>query len=234
LTGAVDKRGSGEFPLDSPEPSLAILIPVLKRPHRVIPVLESARRATPAASVYFIHDHDDFPEIEAIEQANASKEAICCSGNYATKINSGAEYTNESFILTGADDLEFHPGWYAKALEKMTEGVMVVGTNDICNPAVIAGQHATHFLVRREYVEQGTIDEPYKLLHEGYPHEWVDNEFIETARARGVYAHAEESIVEHLHPMAGKAPMDDLYAGAQERMQRGGPLFLQRQRLWQK
>lgn len=234
MTVAVDKQGSGEIPLDSPEPSLAILIPVLKRPHRVQPVLDSIRRATPNAGVYFIHDHDDFPEIESIERANAEKQAICCSGNYATKINNGAEFTNESFIFTGADDLEFHPGWYEKALEQMTDGIMVVGTNDICNPAVMAGEHATHFLVKREYVEQGTIDEPYKLLHEGYQHEWVDNEFIGTAKAREVYAHANESIVEHLHPMVGKAPMDELYAGMPQRMQQGGQLFVQRQSLWQR
>lgn len=182
--------------------------------------------------MYFIHDHDDFPEVEAIERANVEKEAICCSGNYATKINSGVEYTDEPFIFTGADDLEFHPGWYAKALEKMTKDIMVVGTNDLCNPAVIAGMHATHFLVKREYFAQGTIDEPYKLLHEGYEHEWVDNEFIETAKARGVYAHADEAVVEHLHPMVGKAPMDQLYEGSQGRIQRGGQLFMQRQLLW--
>lgn len=233
MSGAVDKQGSGEIPLDSPEPSLAILIPVLKRPHRVIPVLESIRRATPAASVCFIHNSDDFPEIEALDEANVEKEAFVCDGNYAEKINFAAEDIYEDFIFTGADDLEFHTGWYQAALAHMTEGTMVVGTNDICNPNVIAGRHATHFLVRTEYLEQGTIDEPYKLLHEGYQHEWVDNEFIETARARGVYAHADDSIVEHLHPMVGKAPMDELYAGMHERMQQGGPLFLERQKLWQ-
>lgn len=233
MTKAADKRGSGEYTSHSPEPALAVLIPVLKRPHRVQPVLDSVRRSTPSANVYFIHDHDDFPEIEAIEQANVEKESICCSGNYAAKINTGASFTNEPFIFTGADDLEFYPGWYEEALEKMTEDAMVVGTNDLCNQAVIAGQHATHFLVRREYMAQGTIDEPDKLLHEGYRHEWVDNEFIETAKARGVYSHAGGAIVEHLHPMNGKAPIDSLYAGSPERMQQGGQLFLQRQRLWQ-
>lgn len=200
----------------------------------MLPVLNSIRFHTPDAGVYFIHDHDDFPEIKAIEEAGVLKQALVCSGNYAEKINWAAENTDEHFIFTGADDLQFHHGWYEEALSCMAdENIMVVGTNDLCNPAVIAGMHATHFLVRREYLAEGTIDEPYKLLHEGYQHEWVDNEFIETAKARGVYAQANESIVEHLHPMVGKAPMDELYANIPERMEQGGRLFLQRRRLWQ-
>jgi len=43
------------------------------------------------------------------------------------------------------------------------------------------------------------------LYHTGYWHEGCDVEFAATARSRGTYAFAADSIVEHLHPLWGKA-----------------------------
>jgi hypothetical protein len=98
----------------------------------------------------------------------------------------------------------------------------VVGTQDLCNGRTLRGEHATHFLVRRSYMlERGTVDERGKIFHEGYPHEYVDDELVGTARARGAWAFAEASIVEHLHPSVGKAPLDPLYEQQRARMRRG-------------
>ena len=92
---------------------------------------------------------------------------------------------------------------------------------------------ATHFLVTRSYVEQfGTIDEPGKFFHEGYPHEWVDDEAIGTAQYRKAYAYADDSIVEHMHPAWGKADWDDTYRRMGQRMRDGQTLFNRRRSLW--
>lgn len=184
----------------------------------------------------FICDPDDEAEQEAIAwertRTTLRVNAVAPGGNYAFKVNYGVNLTREPLIFLGADDLHFHPGWLAAAIAKLSDGVGVVGTNDMCNPAVMAGEHATHFLVTREYAQRGTIDDLDKLLHEGYPHEWVDNEFIETAKARDAYAMALGAVVEHLHPLAGKAPSDELYAGAPERMAAGQAIFDKRRHLW--
>ena len=84
----------------------------------------------------------------------------------------------------------------------------------------------------REYVDRGTIDEPGKLLHEGYPHEYVDDEFVQTAKKRGAWAFAEASIVEHLHPSWGKAPRDKLYDAQRQRMNAGRVVLNRRRHLW--
>lgn len=212
--------------------AVILIIPVLHRPHRVEPLINSIEAATPREHrTLFIVDPDDDEEREAIERHDGLY--AICAGNYATKINYGADITAEPLIFTGADDLEFHDGWLEAAESwLLTSDAMVAGTNDLCNPKVIAGEHATHFLVRREYLKFGTIDEGRKLLHEGYQHEYVDNEFIETAKHRGVYVQAGDSIVEHLHPMAGKAPMDDLYAASTQRMVQGAQLYGERKALW--
>lgn len=213
---------------------LAVLVPVLARPQNVVPLVESATRNTPNLStLLFIASPGDEAELAELERAGV--EYVVKEGNYATKINEGASMTTEPYIFTGADDLRFHPGWYEAAFDVMLgEGVEVVGTQDLCNPRVIAGEHATHFLLTRYYYEKwGTIDDRPAIFHEGYPHEYVDDELIGTAKMRDAYAFAEKSIVEHLHPLAGKAPTDELYEASASRMRQGRPLFEKRRKLWE-
>lgn len=109
----------------------------------------------------------------------------------------------------------------------------MVGTNDGSNPRTASGRHSTHTAVTRDYVDRlGTADEPGKVLHEGYWHEYVDDEFVWTAKARRVWAHAADSHVEHLHPNWGKRPADASDAKQPERFAQGRALFDSRRPLW--
>ena len=212
---------------------LVILIPMLGRAHRVEPVLASIRTATPEARVLFLTTPGD-PAQAVIGAVQAEQLAVPYqrSGDYARKINAGYRHTTEPLIFLGADDLHFHPGWFEACLRQLTAGVGVVGTNDLTNPRTMSGAHSTHSLVTRWYADLGQIDGQPGILHEGYPHEYVDDELVATARRRNAFAHAAAAHVEHLHPMAGKAPMDPMYAQQARRMDRGRIIFRQRQRLW--
>lgn len=210
---------------------LAILVPVLERPGNVQPLLDSIAATTPDPyRVLFIADPHDVPEHDAIRAAGG--EFITVDGNYAAKINVGVRATDEPYIFMGADDLRFHPKWLERAMTKMRGKVGVVGTNDMGNPRVVSGDHSTHSLVARWYADLGTIDDPTKVLHEGYLHEFVDDEFVETAKSRGAFISARDSHVEHLHPMWDKAPTDHLYQAQQTRMRAGRRVFRQRCKLW--
>jgi glycosyltransferase involved in cell wall biosynthesis len=210
---------------------LVILVPALRRPQNVEPLAQSIRAATMTSfRIVFICDPDDFAEQRAAYAADC--DVMLIAGNYAQKINAGVRASAEPLIFLGADDLYFHPGWLQAATAKMVDPIGVVGTNDLGNPRVITGEHSTHSLVARWYVAFGTIDDPGRLLHEGYPHEFVDDEFIFTARRRGAFAAATDSIVEHLHPHWGKAPTDELYEQHRERMRAGARIFRRRRFLW--
>lgn len=216
--------------------TVAIIVPVLRRPHRVAPLIESIEAATPEPHhTLFVCSPGDDDEIAAIKNAGAEHietPVAYTFADYALKINLGYRATWEPLLFLGADDLHFHPGWFEKAYEKLAPGVGVVGTNDLCNKRT-RRQHSTHSLVTRDYVDRyGTIDEPRKILHEGYEHELCDDEFVLTATHRGAYVHADDCYVEHLHPMNGKAPSDDLYAQQTRRILAGRPLFNERSRLW--
>jgi hypothetical protein len=221
---------------------VAVIVPVLDRPTRVEPLLQSlaAAQGEHPYSVLFVVSQND-PEETAAVHLGCFRYAFADwmkagwppgAGDWARKIHAGVEATTEPWIFTGADDLEFQPGWADEALHVAT-GARFVGTCDCANPRVKRGQHSTHSLVARSYItELGTIDEPGKLLHEGYDHSFSDDEAVETAKARGEWAFAADSCVCHSHPFFGTAPMDATYSKAHRASVADARLFAQRRRLW--
>lgn len=217
--------------------TVAILVPVLRRPHRVRPLLESIVAATPEPHrVLFVATAGDEAELAAIDAEGADVLVVPANarGDYAVKINRGYQETAEPFLFCAADDLHFHPGWLPAALKAMANAAVgVVGTNDLGSKRVMAGEHSTHSLIRRSYIDQyGTVDESRKVLCDMYPHEFVDDELVETAKHRGAWWFAADSIVEHLHPNWGKGDMDELYAQQAQRMRLGRKIFMSRRHMW--
>ena len=211
---------------------LVVLVPVLKRPHRVAPTLESIQATVPGARTLFIPDPDDDPERAAIRACGADELPV--EGGYARKINAGVAATSEPLLFLGADDLDFKPGWFEAATAKLREGAEVVGVNDLVQRP--HRTHATHFLMTRAYAERPTIDgspgDRAHPLHEGYTHWFIDDELIATARHRGKYAYAPEAMVEHMHYAGGKAPDDETYFRGREHRFRDQQLFRGRESLW--
>lgn len=216
--------------------SVCIVVPVLGRPQNVAPLIQSVEAATPSGyRLLFVATETDRAEIDALEAFSADFVTIDEPGTYARKINLGARCSTEPLLFTAADDLRFHRGWLTAARALLDGTVQVVGTNDLGNPRTVRGEHSTHTLVTREYIDGpgGVADgEPGQVLCELYPHEYCDDEFIQTAKARGVYAHAFDSHVEHLHYLWGKGEDDDTYRLGRSRTRKGRLLFRQRRRLW--
>jgi len=195
--------------------AVAVVVPVLGRPHHAARFMDSLRATTDMAlaTVYAVGQGGDEETMAAWEAAGAT---VLDSGeqvSFAAKCNLAYAKTAEPWLFLVGSDVRFHPGWLDHAQAAATDGVHVVGTNDLGNPRVIAGEHATHLLVRRAYVDdQGASwDGPGVVCHEGYRHWWVDQEIVDAAKQRGVWAMALASRVEHLHPAWGKAPMDAVY-----------------------
>jgi hypothetical protein len=182
----------------------------------------------------FVANEGDDAEIAELIAAKADHIIVPANRiSWACKINDGFRATTEEWIFTGADDLNFHPDWFERALLWANDTIGIIGTNDICNPRVMTGEHSTHMLVRRSYIEKwGTIDEPGVVLHERYRHAFADDECVATAKARGVYVHAYDSIVEHMHPNTQKSEMDETYKEGMKYSADGRRVFSQRKKLW--
>lgn len=214
--------------------SVAVLVPVLNRPHRIAPLLESIEAATPEPH-RVIFGCSDQPTVDELDRCGAwyVRDDGGAEGTWAKRINRLYREVNEPYILTGADDLAFRPGWFQAALQTMgtlPEGSGVVGINDLHNPAGV------HFFIARSYVENvgGVLDEPPGVVCcDVYPHSYTDDEIRATAQFHGRYAYSRESVIEHMHAGAGKAPHDEVYAMGLASMGPGLAIFQSRAHLWQ-
>jgi hypothetical protein len=216
-----------------------ILVPVLGRPQNAQPLVDSIREATEVEHfITFLCSEGDVEEIDAVHETGCLF-LLSADGRYAPKINLGVRSTDGEYVLLGADDLRFHPGWDVAAIGRYEEtGKPVIGTNDLGNATVMAGRHATHSLVHRSYVARGTIDDPTCLLHEGYQHNWVDTEFIATAMKRDAFTFCRDSRVEHMHHFwrdedgKPKGEDDAIYEKGRQTYAVDRRLYLKRRRFW--
>lgn len=200
-------------PMGDGRDEVAVIVPAMRRPNNVAPLVESLGDT---ANVYFVCDPDDTAEISAVEAAGAKLIISDRGHSFAQKANCAFEQTTEPWVFLCGDDVRFSPDWLA-APRKLSDRFDVIGTNDAedggGNASVQAGLHADHMLVRRAYVDRygASLDGPGSLCHEGYNHFFVDIELVRLARARGVFAPCLASVVEHLHPGLGKGQPDLIY-----------------------
>jgi hypothetical protein len=196
--------------------SAVVVVPVLGRPHRAQPFVDSLRETSDVRLVFIC----SMTDVEQKKACRATGEEVIIArwipdkADFARKINLGYRRTSEDWIFCGADDLRFKPGWLEAALaEGRRTGLGVIGTQDEGNPFVRRGRHSTHPLVRRTYIEEygGTFDNSGEIYSELYDHQWVDSELVTIAQNRKQWSFARRSYVEHMHPHWKKGEMDATY-----------------------
>lgn len=200
---------------------VSVVVPVMQRPANARPFMDSLRASTGLADVYAVADVGDTETINAwkAEHATVLVTAGNTPGTFAEKVNIGYRESQHPWIFITGDDVRFHAGWLDHAQAVAGTQHHVIGTNDLANPRVTTGEHATHLLIRRAYVdEQGSSwDGPEVVAHEGYRHWYVDDEIVTAAKQRGVWEMALGARVEHLHPLFGTAETDAVYELGQSR-----------------
>ena len=217
-------------------PEISVIVPSWGRPSRLASVVANIHEATACDhEVLVVAEPGDHATREAGRPLDAALILNSRTANYAGAVNTAAALARGRYLFAGSDDLRFHPGWDEAVLAVMTGDVRVGGTNDLLNPYVLEGRHATHYLADRRYVADpgGVWDgEPGLMLFEGYGHQFTDCEFIGTAKARGVFAPCPGSVVEHLHYQAGRSAWDPTYARGQAGIREDEALFRSREPMW--
>ncbi len=208
-----------------PMTELAVLVPVLNRPQNVAPLVESFLAGCPGhAELWFIVNADDVDELEQIRPAFRGIERINIftlfpeSRSWPIKINHGTRHADADWFLCAADDVTFTLDWWEATKPYRDDPTIgVIGTNDSHdgsgNPAVAAGEHTCHPLIRATYIrDYGTWDGPGQAVCEEYHHWFVDNELVITAKMRSAWAFCREAVIEHHHPYWDPSiPWDDTY-----------------------
>jgi len=222
-------------PMEMTSPLVAVLVPVLGRPARVEPLVRSFTETSSAhARLYFIAQQSDLDEVAAI-RATGYEPIIVGDDDrsWARKINRGYNKTSETWMLLGADDIAFAPGWIDAIMPILQEHRGVIGTNDLGNHGTIHGTHSTHPLVHRSYADLcGTVDERNSVVHGNYDHNYPDTELVATAVRRGLYVHRADCVIEHLHPAWGKGQDDATYQRGNLKVQQDAALFTSRRSLF--
>lgn len=189
----------------------AVVVPVLNRPHRAAPFMESLRASTVMAEVFAVCS--EARDLAAWTDAGATT-LYTPKVTFARKVNVGYRATDHPYLFLTGDDVTFHPRWleYAQRVSTLYCKA-VVGTNDLANPRVMSGEHGVHLLIRRNYIDEhgASWDGPGVVCHEGYGHCFVDNELVAVAKQRDEWASALDSYVEHMHPAFGKGNLDATY-----------------------
>ena len=204
----------GAFVAPPADELVDVIVPVLRRPQNAAPFMRSLRASTGLAAVWAVVQDDDVETAGAWSEAGAHVVSSGTRSSFACKVNDGYRVANAPWLFLAGDDVRFQAGWLDHAQHvARSSGARVVGTNDLGNQRVVAGEHATHMLVARSYVDEvgASWDGPGVVCHEGYKHWFVDDELVAAAKLRGVWAMALGSIVEHLHPAWGKAELDATY-----------------------
>lgn len=230
--------GIREQQINSWEDGVRVILPVFQRPQRAAFVLHSLAASEREVKLrpLFMVSFGDETELRAVKQTGADFvqlfEGRRC-GDYARKINLGAALTLEPWVFTGADDVAFEPGWADVAIAFAEKsGLRAIGVNDLGRWAKHKQPPATHFLVARSYLTEGTADERDVIFHTGYDHNYVDTEFMETARSREAYGYCAAAVVEHMHPVWRKGRRDPVYALGQRHTKEDYNHYLKRRQLW--
>jgi hypothetical protein len=211
-----------------------ILVPVLGRPHNAQPLVDSAAATAEPYRVVFVCSPNDSEQIAACQATGAETMIVDWNpgkGDCARKLNYAFLHTDSEWVFQGADDIRFSPMWDHQALMLARKrDKQVIGTNDLHNPAVKRRLQSTHTLFARSYIDRqgGTIDSTGVVFCELYDHQFIDTEFVETARRRHVWAFSRHSVVEHLHPHWGLAQMDDTYVKAYRATDQDYRLYMSR------
>jgi hypothetical protein len=203
----------------------AVVVPTM-RPANAEPFMASLRASTETAAVYAVTD----PESAPAWRSAGAEVLVGDEVSFAQRVNAGYRATDEPWLFLVGDDVRFHRNWLINAKLIASRRYHVVGTADLANPRVMSGEHATHLLIRRSYVDDvgASWDGPKVVCHEGYRHWFVDDEIVAAAQRRGVWAFARSSVVEHLHPLTGKADWDDVYEIGVTHKDADGELFRSR------
>ena len=214
---------------------VAVIVPVMRRPQNVKPFVESCTSTAHTANIYFIVDHDDMAEMAAVEVVSETYDRVNMiineseSKTFATKCNLGYRETTEPWLFFVGDDVRFWPGWWAEIVDS-DDGSAFVATNDMRNRTVMAGQHATHPAIRRDWLDDhgASWDGEFTVCHEGYRHWYVDNEWTAVSMQNGQFRYCSRSLVEHQHPIWNDAPNDEVYKLGQSFAEQDRVLWLER------
>lgn len=192
-------------------PLVDIIVPVVGRPWAAAPFMASLA-GEPRVRVVAVCEAVDEPS-QVAWFGQCATVLFGEARTFAEKVNAAYSCGSSEWLLLVGDDVRFTPGWLDACLAAADGTGHVIGTNEPTSRRVRSGLHSCHPMIRRSYVDTvgASWDGPGVVCHEGYGHQFVDDEIVLAAKQRGVWRFAADAVLEHLHPVHGFGEDDDTY-----------------------
>lgn len=196
---------------------LTILVPTRGRPHNISPILEAWRETeafSDGACLYFLIDSDD-PAVEDYIQALKAAPEF---GHYVKhsladawrpmvpKLNDMAamlaKLSDAPIGFAGDDHLPRTVGWVRRYVEALRETTAIVS----CPDGIRGDNLPTQWAMSADIVRALG-----RMVPAPVEHLYCDNSVRDLAATAGCYRYLPDVLIEHVHPMGGKVPMDAGY-----------------------
>ena len=199
----------------TPDPELIVIVPSRGRPATARPLIEAfAETCTADTLLAFAvdaadpHLHDYIaatePFTEAMLAVNYGETSMVAALNTAAESLMAWSPTTKAIGFMGDDHRPRTVGWDSAYLNALEEpGIGIVYGNDLLQGERIPTQVAMDADIVRAL---GHMAPPVLT------HLFVDNYWRDLGRAAGCLRYLPDVVVEHVHPFAGKASMDEGYA----------------------
>lgn len=185
---------------------ISVVMPTRGRPANVLRVIQSARETAelPPDFVFYVDD-DDAASLEAVRSVGASVvvgERVVLSAMW----NEAAKLAIHDVVMHCGDDIVFRtPGWDRIVLdefERWPDRLVLVHGRDGFQDARLA----THGFYHRAWIDTfGYLVPPY------FASDYNDLWNTEVADSAGRRVYKPEIYTEHMHPVAGKAELDQTH-----------------------
>lgn len=211
-------------------PAVDIWLPTYHRPNKLAAVAKNIEKTTKGSfQLYFGVEPEDIDSLAAARATGHNVVVNYHGSGYAGTIQSLYESSSAPLWIHANDDFEFLLGWDEQPVAMFeAPHIMVVGVRE--------QEHSSFSAVcmaRRRYIEErsGVIGVPNTVFYP-YHHNFVDTEFTETAKARGVWAKCDAPCILHQHPGIIGGDKDATYRKNDATAAVDEALFRSREHLW--
>lgn len=212
---------------------IEVIVPTYKRIKNISKCYKNIIE-TGGVPLFVVHESDP-DSLEEVKRLGAKYTIDKQLPSGVNASNCGYWAVKSNWFVLSQDDIIFHPNWLENALKHIAKGIKVIGLYD-GYPYHLQSQHSVAWLINRNYVQRNSLSIGHKnvLFNPDYKKNYADNELNDTAKFRGVWAFASDSLAEHLHPGFNKSKMDSTYQMNENFLSEDRELYNSRIHLWTK
>lgn len=212
---------------------IQVIVPTYKRIQNISKCYNNIIE-TGAVPLFVVHESDP-DSLEEVKRLGAKYTIDKQPPSGVNASNAGYWAVKTNWFVLSQDDIIFHKGWLDNAKKHISKGIKVIGLYD-GYPYHLQSQHSVSWLINKNYVQRNSLSIGHKnvLFNPDYKKNYADNELNDTAKFRGVWAYASDSLSEHLHPGFNKSPIDSTYQMNENFLGEDRGLYNSRIHLWTK